>query len=34
MQAPNISLQPKGNGLPSLGFRFVLAQSRQPVAFG
>jgi len=31
---PNMALQPKGNGLPPLGLHFILAQSRQPVAFG
>lgn len=31
---PNHSLQPKANGLPPLGRHFILAQSRQPVAFG
>jgi hypothetical protein len=32
--APNLALQPKVNGLPPLGLHFILAQSRQPVAFG
>ena len=31
---PNRPLQPKVNGLPPLGLHFILAQSRQPVAFG
>ena len=31
---PNLALQPKVNGLPSLGLHFILAQSRQSVAFG
>ena len=31
---PNMALQPKGNGLPPLGLHFILAQSRQAVAFG
>jgi len=31
---PNPTLQPKANGLPSLGLHFILAQSRQSVAFG
>ena len=30
----NLALQPKVNGLPPLGLHFILAQSRQPVAFG
>lgn len=29
-----MALQPKVNGLPPLGLHFILAQSRQPVAFG
>jgi hypothetical protein len=29
-----MALQPKVNGLPSLGLHFILAQSRQSVAFG
>ena len=31
---PNLALQPKVNGLPPLGLHFILAQSRQSVAFG
>lgn len=31
---PNLPLQPKANGLPPLGLHFMLAQSRQSVAFG
>ncbi|HQE41299.1 MAG TPA: hypothetical protein PLC55_18560 [Zoogloea sp.] len=31
---PNMALQPKVNGLPPLGLHFILAQSRQSVAFG
>ena len=31
---PNRPLQPKVNGLPPLGLHFILAQSRQAVAFG
>jgi hypothetical protein len=29
-----MALQPKVNGLPPLGRHFILAQSRQSVAFG
>jgi hypothetical protein len=29
---PNPTLQPKANGLPSLGLHFILAQSRQQSA--
>ena len=29
-----MALQPKANGLPPLGLHFILAQSRQSVAFG
>lgn len=31
---PNLALQPKVNGLPPLGLHFILAQSRQSIAFG
>jgi hypothetical protein len=30
----NLALQPKVNGLPPFGLHFILAQSRQPAAFG